>query len=30
MTKLSLIHLLEPQLEFKYGQTLVYPRDGLA
>jgi hypothetical protein len=29
MTKLNLIHLPEPQLEFKYGQTLVYPRDGL-
>src|ERR1700704_5201161 len=27
--KLNLIHLPEPQLEFKYGQTLVYPRDGL-
>src|SRR5450755_3612392 len=29
MTKLNLIHLPEPPLEFKYGQTLVYPRDGL-
>ena len=29
MTSLDLIHLSEPQLEFKYGQTLVYPRDGL-
>ena len=29
MAKLNLICLPEPQLEFKYGQTLVYPRDGL-
>lgn len=29
MTALNLINLPEPQLEFKYGQTLVYPRDGL-
>jgi hypothetical protein len=29
MEKLSIIHLREPQLEFKYGQALVYPRDGL-
>jgi hypothetical protein len=29
MTKLSLIHLPEPELEFRYGQTLVYPKDGL-
>jgi hypothetical protein len=29
MTELNLIHLPEPELEFKYGQTLVYPRDGL-
>jgi hypothetical protein len=29
MNRLSLIHLPEPELEFKYGQTLVYPRDGL-
>ena len=27
-SKLNLIHLPEPLLEFKYGQTLVYPRDG--
>lgn len=29
MTDLNLIHLPEPKLEFRYGQTLVYPRDGL-
>jgi hypothetical protein len=29
MKELDLIHLPEPELEFKYGQTLVYPRDGL-
>ncbi|WP_439401741.1 argonaute/piwi family protein [Bradyrhizobium sp. DASA03068] len=29
METLNLISLPEPQLEFKYGQTLVYPRDGL-
>src|SRR4051794_13447166 len=26
---LKLIHLPEPKLEFMYGQTLAYPRDGL-
>jgi len=26
---LTLVHLPEPKLEFKYGQTLAYPRDGL-
>lgn len=25
----SLIHLAEPELEFRYGQVLAYPRDGL-
>lgn len=29
MRTLSLTHLPEPQLEFKYEQALVYPRDGL-
>lgn len=29
MVELDLIHLPEPELEFRYGQTLVYPRDGL-
>src|SRR6478735_3225526 len=29
MKKLDLILLPEPLLEFKHGQTLVYPRDGL-
>src|SRR5262245_25537299 len=25
----DLIHLPEPQLEFRFGQKMVYPRDGL-
>lgn len=29
MTKLELIHVPEPRLEFRFGQKLVYPRDGL-
>ena len=29
MTALKLIHLDEPLLEFRFGQKLVYPRDGL-
>jgi hypothetical protein len=29
MTTLDLIHIPEPQLEFRFGQKLVYPRDGL-
>ena len=29
MTALNLIHVEEPLLEFRYGQKLVYPRDGL-
>src|SRR6266478_992732 len=29
MTTLDLIHIPEPQLEFQFGQKLVYPRDGL-
>src|SRR4051794_18113905 len=29
MTRLNLTHVPEPLLEFKFGQTLVYPRDGL-
>ena len=29
MTALNLIHVEEPLLEFRFGQTLVYPRDGL-
>jgi hypothetical protein len=29
MTTLDLIHIPEPQLEFRFEQKLVYPRDGL-
>jgi hypothetical protein len=29
MTALKLIHIEEPLLEFRFGQKLVYPRDGL-
>jgi hypothetical protein len=29
MTSLQLIHIDEPLLEFRYGQNLSYPRDGL-
>lgn len=29
MTKPRLIHVPEPQLEFRFGQTVDYPRDGL-
>jgi hypothetical protein len=29
MTALRLIHIREPLLEFRFGQNLVYPRDGL-
>jgi hypothetical protein len=29
MSKPRLIHLPEPQLEFRFGQTVEYPRDGL-
>jgi hypothetical protein len=29
MSKPRLIHLPEPQLEFRFGQTVDYPRDGL-
>jgi hypothetical protein len=29
MSKLDLIHIPEPLLEFRYGQKLAYPRDGL-
>ncbi len=29
MTALKLIHVKEPLLEFRFGQKLVYPRDGL-
>lgn len=29
MTPLNLIHISEPLLEFRFGQKLVYPRDGL-
>ena len=29
MSKPRLIHVPEPQLEFRYGQTVEYPRDGL-
>jgi len=29
MTSLALIHIEEPLLEFRFGQKLVYPRDGL-
>jgi hypothetical protein len=29
MSGLRLTHLAEPSLEFKYGQKIVYPRDGL-
>jgi hypothetical protein len=29
MTALKLIHVEEPLLEFRFGQKLVYPRDGL-
>lgn len=29
MTALNLVHIEEPMLEFRFGQKLVYPRDGL-
>src|SRR5438876_241059 len=29
MSKPRLIHVPEPQLEFRFGQTVDYPRDGL-
>jgi hypothetical protein len=29
MRKLDLVHIPEPLLEFRYGQKLAYPRDGL-
>jgi hypothetical protein len=29
MSALPLIHIAEPLLEFRFGQKLVYPRDGL-
>jgi hypothetical protein len=29
MTALPLVHIAEPLLEFRFGQKLVYPRDGL-
>src|SRR5262245_47704891 len=29
MTALSLVHIDEPLLEFRFGQKLAYPRDGL-
>jgi hypothetical protein len=29
MSALEVIHIDEPQLEFRFGQKLVYPRDGL-
>jgi hypothetical protein len=29
MSALSLVHIPEPLLEFRFGQKLVYPRDGL-
>lgn len=29
MNKLHLVRIPEPTLEFRYGQQLVYPRDGL-
>jgi hypothetical protein len=29
MTSLPLVHIDEPLLEFRFGQKLVYPRDGL-
>jgi hypothetical protein len=29
MTRLPLVHIPEPLLEFRFGQKLVYPRDGL-
>ena len=29
MSKLEIIHVPEPLLEFRYGQKLAYPRDGL-
>ena len=29
MTSLKLIHIDEPYIEFRYGQKLYYPRDGL-
>jgi hypothetical protein len=29
MTALPLVHIDEPLLEFRFGQKLVYPRDGL-
>jgi hypothetical protein len=29
MTALPLVHIPEPLLEFRFGQKLVYPRDGL-
>jgi hypothetical protein len=29
MSALPLVHIDEPLLEFRFGQKLVYPRDGL-
>jgi hypothetical protein len=29
MSALSIVHVPEPQLEFRFGQKLAYPRDGL-